>query len=376
VAIAVFGAILLSALSAAVLIRYAQLHIRFSGDGVGGGPQKFHHTPTPRIGGVAIFAGLILGLVLLDAYGYLSGPEVLFLVASTAPVFVVGLIEDLTKKVSPNVRLAASFVAAGLAFWLLNAELRRLDVPFIDVLLQITPFALFVSLLCMGGVAHAVNIIDGYNGLAAGVGVIIFSGLGIIGFEANDPFIFSVCAVAVGTLFGFLICNYPRGAIFAGDSGAYLVGFLIALVSVLLVVRNPGVSPWAPMLLAIYPVWETLFSIYRKKYLRGQSPHDPDGLHLHMLIYKRMIRFAPGVVQPSDKVARNASTSPYLWILTAISVAPAVLFWNSTPLLMACCVAFCLLYCEIYWSIVKFRSPGWLRRRIPTSAAEALESEN
>ena len=78
------------------------------------------------------------------------------------------------------------------------------------------------------------------------------------------------------------IINFPSGSLFAGDSGAYLIGFLIALVSVLLVTRNPQVSAWCPMLLAVYPVWETLFSIYRKKFLRGRSPNMPDGLHLHI----------------------------------------------------------------------------------------------
>lgn len=325
---------------------------------------------------MAIFSGLIIGLALLDSYGYLHSQEVFFLIVATTPVFLVGLLEDLTKRVTPRVRLIASFIAAGLAFWLLDAELRRFDIPYFDVLLGITPVALFVSILCMGGVAHAINIIDGYNGLAAGVGVIIFAGLGVVGFYADDSFIFSVCSVAVGTLLGFLLCNYPRGAIFAGDSGAYLIGFLIALMSVLLVVRNPEVSAWCPMLLAIYPVWETLFSIYRKKHLRGRSPHAPDGLHLHMLVYKRLVRFSAGEALPAHKLSRNSRTSPYLWVLTTISAMPAILFWDNTPVLMAFCVAFVLGYCEVYWSIVKFRSPKWLHRRIDIEPVALLENKS
>ena len=67
-----------------------------------------------------------------------------------------------------------------------------------------------------------------------------------------------------GATAGFLVWNYPRGLIFAGDGGAYLWGVVIAMASVLLVQRHALVSPWFPMLLLIYPVWETLFSIYRK----------------------------------------------------------------------------------------------------------------
>ena len=375
VLIAIVGAIFLSILAGTMLVRFSGVHIRFSGDGVGGGPQKFHAETTPRIGGVAILAGLIVGLALLASHGYLLGREALYLVLCILPVFAVGLAEDLTKRVSPRARLLGSFVAAGLAFWLLDAQLSRLDIPGIDLLFRVTPIALLVSVICMGGVAHAVNIIDGYNGLAAGVGIIILGGLGFIGYQAHDMLIFSMCAVSVGALFGFLIVNFPSGSLFAGDSGAYLIGFLIALVSVLLVARNPSVSAWCPMLLAIYPVWETLFSIYRKKFLRGGSPNVPDGLHLHMLVYKRLVRFGAGQVLATHRTSRNSQTSPYLWLLTSVSVMPATLFWKSTPLLVAFCVVFVLGYCEVYWSIVKFRSAKWLHRRILVASPEVVESK-
>src|SRR5579859_4553994 len=104
-----------------MLVRFARVHIRFSSDSIGDGPQKFHFLPTPRIGGIAIFAGFVLGLVLLESRGYLQRGEVVGLILSILPVFAVGLLEDLTKRVPPHVRLAASFVAAAMAFWLLNA---------------------------------------------------------------------------------------------------------------------------------------------------------------------------------------------------------------------------------------------------------------
>ena len=373
-ATAIIGAILLSALSACLLVRFSRSHIRFSADGVGGGPQKFHVLPTPRIGGVAIFSGLILGFGLLESFGYLKGREVAALVLSILPVFAIGLAEDLSKRISPHLRLGASFIAAGVAFWFLDAQLRRLDLPVLDTFLQITPIAFVVSLVCVSGLVHAMNIIDGYNGLAAGVAVIILLGLGYVGYEVNDQMVIALCAVSVAAILGFLIFNFPSGSIFAGDSGAYLIGFLIGVISVLLVTRNPQVSAWCPMLLAVYPVWETLFSIYRKKFLRGTSPNAPDGLHFHMLIYKRLVRFGDGEALVTHRIRRNSRTSPYLWLLTAVSALPAVLFWNHTSLLMGFCLAFALGYCQIYWSIVKFRSPKWLHRRIPV-APVVLEIE-
>ncbi len=129
------------------------------------------------------------------------------------------------------------------------------------------------------------------------------------------------------------------------------------------------------MLLAVYPVWETLFSIYRKKFRRGRSPNMPDGLHLHMLVYKRLVRFGAGKALPAHQVSRNSQTSPYLWLLTTLSVVPAILFWNHTALLMGFCVAFVYFYCQIYWSIVHFRSPKWLMHRIRLPAFDVVENE-
>ena len=371
---AAIGAILLSALSAFMLVRYSQTHIRYSADEVGG-PQKFHHLPTPRVGGVAIFAGLILGFALLASHGHLKITEVACLTLSMLPVFAIGLTEDLTKRVTPRTRLLASFIAAAIAFWLLQVELRRLDVPFLDPLLQMTPIALVVSVICVAGLVHAVNIIDGYNGLAPGVAVIILLGLGYVGYQVHDQYVVALCAVSAASILGFLICNYPSGSIFAGDSGAYLIGFLIGLISVLLVTRNHQVSAWCPMLFAIYPVWETLFSIYRKKFLRGHSPNMPDGLHLHMLVYKRLVRFGAGTVLPTHRIVRNSQTSPYFWLLTTLSAIPAIVFWNHTALLMGFCVAFAFLYCRLYWSIVHFRSPKWLYRRIRLPVSDAVEAK-
>jgi UDP-N-acetylmuramyl pentapeptide phosphotransferase/UDP-N-acetylglucosamine-1-phosphate transferase len=91
-------------------------------------------------------------------------------------------------------------------------------------------------------------------------------------------------------LIGFFFWNLPFGYIFLGDGGAYLLGFLAGLLGVLVVERHPEVSPWFPLLLLLYPIYETIFSIIRKKFMRNASPFEPDPIHLHMLFYKRLIK--------------------------------------------------------------------------------------
>jgi UDP-N-acetylmuramyl pentapeptide phosphotransferase/UDP-N-acetylglucosamine-1-phosphate transferase len=164
-----------------------------------------------------------------------------------------------------------------------------------------------------------------------------------------------------GATAGFLLWNYPRGLIFAGDGGAYLWGVTIAVASVLLVQRYPVVSPWFPILLLIYPVWETLFSIYRKL-MRGQSPGVADALHFHQLIYRRIVRGVFDDDEARRMLMRNNRTSPYLWGFTLLTVMPAVVFWNNTPMLMGFTALFIVSYVWAYVSIVRFKVPSWLRR--------------
>nr|WP_294867085.1 glycosyltransferase [uncultured Pseudogulbenkiania sp.] len=358
--VGLFFAALLSALIVAVaVIHSAHLHAHLSMDGDLSGPQKFHTTPTPRVGGVPIMAGLIVSSLVA---WFLRLEEFAYLLMASVPVFLAGLAEDLTKKVRPLYRLLFAFVSAMLAVWLLGAKLAWLGVPVLDTALLVVPgLALLVTIFAVGGVCHAVNIIDGYNGLMGGVAMVIAGALAYVSFQVADWSLLAISLSLLGAVLGFFVWNFPRGMIFAGDAGAYLVGFLLAEISVLLVVRHPdAVSPWFPLLLMIYPVFETIFSIYRKKFVRKMSPGMPDGLHFHMLIYKRLVRWMVGQREAKHLLRRNSLTAPYLWGVSLFSVMPAVLFWENERVLQFCCVLFVASYIWLYRRIVQFRAPRWL----------------
>jgi UDP-N-acetylmuramyl pentapeptide phosphotransferase/UDP-N-acetylglucosamine-1-phosphate transferase len=129
---------------------------------------------------------------------------------------------------------------------------------------------------------------------------------------------------------------------------------------VLTIARNPKVSPLFPLLLCAYPIFETMFSIYRKKVLRNMSAGLPDGVHLHMLVYKRLMRWVVGGTAAQELLSRNSMTSPYLWLLCSLSVIPALLWWDNTPVLSGFIVLFMASYITLYWRIVRFKSPRWL----------------
>lgn len=344
-----------------LVIRSSRRHFHLSGDVDMSGPQKFHATPVPRIGGVGIVIGMLAGLALLAA---MNGPPAILglaLMASAAPAFLGGLAEDLTKTQSPTRRLLLTALSAALAVAILGATLDKTDIPGLDWVVRTSAVAaVLLTVFVVTGISNAVNIIDGFNGLAAMCVAMMLAAIAYVAFQAQDPLV-AFCALAgLGAVLGFFVWNYPAGLIFLGDGGAYFLGFYVAELSVVLVHRNPEVSPLCPLLMCIYPVFETLFSIYRKKFLRGMSPGVPDGVHLHMLVYKRLMRWGFGVRTAKAMTRRNSMTSPYLWILCMLAIVPSMLFWSQPGWLATFILIFGASYVVLYWRIVRFKSPGWM----------------
>ncbi|MFC3626310.1 glycosyltransferase [Vogesella amnigena] len=367
-----FSSLLASLLAGMLLIRTQHLHAKLSMDHDLDGVQKFHAKPTPRIGGVPILAGLLAGCMVM-MLAPLADRAVLWGVQlATAPVFIAGLIEDLTKKVSPLIRLLAAFVSAVIALFSVNAVLPGVGIAGLDYLLTAMPMlAMVLTVFAVGGVCHSINIIDGYNGLMGGVVVFASLAIAYVSLAVGDIPLLSVCLALVGSVIGFMVWNFPLGMIFAGDAGAYLVGFVLAELAVLLVARHPGVvSPWFPLLVLIYPVFETLFSIWRKKFLRKMSPGLPDGLHFHMLVYKRLVRWMVGSKEAKHLTRRNSLTAPYLWGVALFSMMPALLFWKVEWALQLCTLLFVAAYMWIYRRLVTFHAPRLLVLRKASSHAK------
>jgi UDP-GlcNAc:undecaprenyl-phosphate/decaprenyl-phosphate GlcNAc-1-phosphate transferase len=324
-----------------------------------------------RAGGIGVAAGLLISLLVRwfdDApYAMASAQLGLTVLVSAAPVFAIGLLEDFTQRISISARLIAALASAALAGWLLGAWVVRLDIGALDAMLAMPLASALLTCLLVAGITHAFNIIDGFNGLAAGVAALILVGIAYVAFKVGDVLIVAAALSAVGAIAGFMLLNFPRGLIYLGDSGAYLLGFWIGVLLVLLVARHPEVSAWYPLLLCSYPVCELLFSIYRRAVVRGKHPGLPDVAHLHHLIYKRLVRWLVGSTLPVPKAQRNALTAPYLWLITSIGVAPAVMFWQSTWALQIGCVLFAAIYVYAYARIVRFRAPRWwvLRKQHP-----------
>lgn len=313
------------------------------------GVQKFHAEPTPRVGGIGIYLGLLLGWLVVRDKGVRDILGVI-LVAGFIPL-ACGLAEDLTKRVGVLPRLSAT-MSGGFAAWLISGvALNRLDISALDWMMTITPVAVLFTAFAVGGVANAINIIDGFHGLASGTAIIALLALGSIAGQAGDPPLALACWLVAATIGGFWLVNYPWGKLFMGDGGAYFSGFAVAWLAVLLPMRNPQVSPLAALLVCAYPVIEVLYSIARR-HAKRQSPSAADDAHLHSLIKTRLIRPKLSAMG-KDSRARNAAVSPLMWGFSALPAFGATaLFDRPLPLLLGI-LCFFILYHFSYRYLVE-----------------------
>ena len=359
-------AFLVAALAAGGVVRWLGASAFVYGEGM---PQRFHAGHVPRLGGVALLLGVAAGWFLGVAQSWRGDPSSLRMgmwvgvwLLVLLPSALGGIFEDMTQRLAVRFRLGLTGISGLLAVFLLDMAVPRLGLPWLDGLMAAAPWLGYcLALVAVAGLPHAFNIIDGYNGLAGMVAVVVCLALSHVALQVGDRALAALLVTTAAATGGFLVWNYPRGVLFAGDGGAYVWGVVIALGSIALVQRNAEVSPWFPLLLLMYPVWETVFSIYRKL-ARGVSPGVADALHFHQLIYRRIVR---SVFHDTDAarrmLMRNNRTSPYLWAFTLLTVVPALLFWRSSVILMTFYALFGISYVVAYLAIVRFKVPGWLK---------------
>ena len=313
------------------------------------GVQKFHKNPVPHIGGALLFTGFFIGLWFLPAAQEIR----LLLLVASLPVFIAGIAEDCTGKIGPTLRMIAALLSITIAFFYLDIGIRSLNFAWPDYLLSNFNFlSLLFTLLVVGGLINAINIIDGYNGLMAGYSVLVLLAIAYVSNILGDGLVFQLSLTLTASLAGFFVFNFPLGKIFMGDGGAYFVGLMMAVIGLMLGIRNDEVSHWFVLLLFIYPLYETAFSIYRKAIVRGTSVSQPDGYHLHMLIYKRVVKCKKF---KNNTVVCNSLTSPFLWVLSLFSIIPAVIWFNNQTMLIVWAFVFMLVYTIIYRRIVHFK---------------------
>ncbi|MFA6989385.1 MAG: MraY family glycosyltransferase [Candidatus Gastranaerophilaceae bacterium] len=243
--------------------------------------RKIHKNPIPRLGGVAIWLCTILTfLILVLAYHeYPKGNGLSGILVGGSLIFLLGLVDDLYN-LSPKFKLFAQLGAALIAF-LLGVKIDFLNNPFGGIV-YLGAFALPVTILWIVGISNAMNFIDGVDGLAGTVGIISSITLAVIAVStlAPSPVSALVASILAGSLMGFLLFNFNPARIFMGDSGALFVGFTLAALSVVGVLKTIAVTLLLPMFILAAPIMDISYSTIRRL-LKGKSPFIADSEHIH-----------------------------------------------------------------------------------------------
>ncbi len=326
------------------------------------GVQKFHVNPTSRLGGVAIFSGLTFSGLAVSGNAEFNHYSFWFLLAAT-PVWLAGLTEDLTRRVGPTLRLVMATLSAAWLFGTLGVSVNRTDVWPIDLVLSIPGASLCVTLLVVAGFTHSMNIVDGFHGLACGLAIIALSGLAFMAWKVGDTLLLSMCLTSLAAVIGFFVFNWPKGSIFLGDAGAYLIGFWVVELGILLALRNSQISPMAPVVAGLLPLIETLFSMYRRNVIRNHPVNQPDALHLHTLVYRRIL-LNPALTYTANQLNTvNAKVALFFWLPAAIFAVLACIFAESTGVQLVLMMSYLAMYNWLYLRLVRFNTPAFMRFR-------------
>lgn len=248
------------------------------------GGRKVHQVPIPRLGGVAMaiaFGFAIAGATIADP----DLGSTLGLRPNRAPAILVGVgllllvgIVDDTRGMKAMVKLTFQVAIAGLAWWA-GLSIEQLHFPW--GIVELGPLSLPVTVAWIVGVINAVNLIDGLDGLAAGVVLTILGGFGLLAAaDGVDPTLYLIAAT-MGAAVGFLAYNLHPATIIMGDTGSMVLGFVVAAIAISL--TQDGVhpqAPWVPIVALGVPLLDTAWAVVRRT-ARGEALFVADSGHIH-----------------------------------------------------------------------------------------------
>jgi UDP-GlcNAc:undecaprenyl-phosphate/decaprenyl-phosphate GlcNAc-1-phosphate transferase len=242
------------------------------------GGRRTHSQPTPRIGGLAVFLGFVAGLA---AAAFFTGslwslPRVSVywrgMVVAATFLLVVGAIDDV-RGITFRGKFAAQAVAAAAVWWC-GFRIEILSNPFGGPI-DLGPLSFPVTVLWIVGITNAVNLIDGLDGLAAGIALITTASVGLLAYVRGEFGVAAASLALAGSLVGFLRFNFSPARIFLGDSGSLFLGFVLAVTSVRGSQKGAtAVAILAPLLVLGLPLLDTGLAIVRRMYrltLRGRA---------------------------------------------------------------------------------------------------------
>lgn len=249
------------------------------------GGRKVHQRPMVRLGGVSIFLGTLIALLVVwetGGFGILPPDkeyEVWGVTIGGVAFFLIGLADDLFS-LSPLVRLLMQAVVAACA-WNVGVQIEFLSIPFLGLVSLPAVISLPITVVWLVGMANAINWIDGLDGLAAGVSGIAAVVMLVVSLFMNQPAAALIAAALAGGALGFLRYNFNPAQIFMGDGGAYFMGFTLAGIGVIGLVKSVTTAAvLLPYLILAVPILD-MSAVILDRLRNGKSPFVADKRHLH-----------------------------------------------------------------------------------------------
>ena len=305
--------------------------------------QRIHLNETPRLGGFIFILSLASFVAFSNTNESIQLLKIILI--CLIPIIFMGIKEDLFHNVEPAIRLLALLFVG----WLFRAQFTGplpvlTDIPFIGKLLLLQGGISIFYILGMVAVANGMNLIDGVNGLCGAVALSILSALLFLSYKTADITMLSLIFTVILLLIPFMLLNYPYGRIFLGDLGAYSLGLIVSMLTIILFGRHPEISPWGAVLILIYPAFEVVFSLLRR-IIKGVSIYHADTGHLHLKLF---YFFKP---QPAYKKIANALVMPLLSVLWLFPLISISWVYQKPFFIWIAVILFLMLYLFIYAAI-------------------------
>ncbi|WP_100405471.1 glycosyltransferase family 4 protein [Bacillus solitudinis] len=239
--------------------------------------RKVHQKVMARLGGLAIYIGFLVGFII-------SQPESPYLIPILIGSFIIiltGFLDDMIE-LSAKWKLLGQILAALIVVLGVGGsavQVQFINLPF-DGRLELGWFSIPLTILWIIGITNAINLIDGLDGLAAGVSAIVLLTISSLAVIEGDLFVAALGAILLGSTLGFLIHNFNPAKIFMGDTGALFLGYMIAVISLLGFKNITVFSLLVPVIILAVPISDTFFAIIRR-IVNKQPLSAPDKSHLH-----------------------------------------------------------------------------------------------
>ena len=242
--------------------------------------RKVHQKPIPRMGGLGIYFGFLLGYMLFAEPNEIMNS----ILIGSFIIVLVGIMDDI-KPLKASYKFIGQLLAACIVVFYGGILLK--DISAFGLYLNFGIVSYPITIFFILGCINCMNLIDGLDGLAGGISAIFFFTIGIIAVaKGQTGLAYLLAFIMLGSCLGFLLHNFHPASIFMGDSGSMFLGFIIAVITLLGYKNVMMSSIIIPLLILVIPISDTIFAIIRRK-LKGESISTPDKMHIHHQLLKR-----------------------------------------------------------------------------------------